>query len=99
MSAGYKCIGREIAATAGTTTAVAVIATDLWVRKAIVTHKGTGSNLKLGMADGEQMGMILFPTQSYTFEPSANFRFNLKTVLAQDVGEAVAHEVHVLAWI
>lgn len=99
MSSGYKCTGMEIAASAGTTSAAAVYATPLWVRRAVVTHKGTGSNLLLGMENGAEMGIKLVPTQSYVFDPGEGFRFDLSDVLAQDEGGATAHAVHILAWL
>jgi len=92
----YRVVCEEIEAFAGTATAVALVSETKFVRKAIITHKGVGSNLKIGTT---VLGSTLFPGQSYTFEPGSTFRFDLATIKTQDVGEAVRHDVHVLAWI
>jgi hypothetical protein len=92
----YKSTPVEIEATSGGATAAKLVADTRFVRKAIVTHKGTGSNLKLGV---DVLGSVIFPGQSYTLEPSANFKFDLSLIKSQDVGEATEHAVHVLAWV
>jgi hypothetical protein len=92
----YRVVCEEIEAVAGTTAAVALVSTTKHVRKAIITHKGTGTNLKIGTT---VLGSELFPGQSYTLEPGHTFRFDLATIKTQDAAGATAHDVHVLAWI
>ena len=97
MSA-FKVVGHTLTAAAGTTSAARLSASALWVRRAVVKHNGTVTNLLLGNYDDGSFPIVLEPGDEYDLAAPNGFRFDLSTWGTKDAGGATAHEVIVLYW-
>jgi len=103
---GYVSIAIPIFSRSGSAIPASVFAWKLLLRKAVLTHKGTGSNLLLTMANwalwtgpAGGAGEVLFPDQSYTLEPGGGLRFDLHNIYAVDADGATAHDILILGWL
>jgi len=100
----------ELSIQSGSGAAIQLSQYRLFVIKAVVTHKGAGSNLLIGRygqgfftleASSRfcQTGIEIFPGQSYTFEPGNGLRFDLFELACRDSDGLVQHDVHILGWL